>query len=192
MPRLHGTGGQRAVPNFSEVCRELADSSVEQLGAEGGGSRQNTLLGGNVEQRWESDTWLGRACTSSDLPVSLGWARLHQANAVLRVPGEVFLPVLPRERPDGHPQPHPAQVGLQQVLREQLLQGPAEQDLERPTLQRAGYQSCPVQESEVSQPSVGKTLPVPLCVGLGWGGWLPVVKMCWSSWGEADISGFEA
>lgn len=64
------------------------------------------------------------------LPVCLGLARLHQAAAVLRVPGQVFLPVLPRERPDRHPQPHPAQVGLQQVLCEQLLQRPAEQDLE--------------------------------------------------------------
>lgn len=94
----------------------------------------------------------------ADLPVLLGLARLHQAAAVLRVPGEVFLPVLPRECPDGHPQPHPAQVGLQQVLREQLLQRSAEQDLERPALQCAGYQSCPVPESEVPQPSVGETL----------------------------------
>lgn len=29
------------------------------------------------------------------LPVCLGLARLHQADAVLRVPGQVFLPVLP-------------------------------------------------------------------------------------------------
>lgn len=77
-------------------------------------------------------------------------SRLHQAAALLWVPGPLLLPVLPRERAGGRSWQSAEEVGLQQVLRQQLRPWSAEQDCGRPTVQPERHQQWFVQEGQRS------------------------------------------
>lgn len=76
--------------------------------------------------------------------------RLHQATALLWIPRPLLLPVLPWERPGGGSRQSAEEVGLQQVLHQQLCPGPAEQDCRRPAVQPQWHQQWPVQEDQSS------------------------------------------
>lgn len=76
--------------------------------------------------------------------------RLYQATALLWIPRPLLLPVLPWECPGGGSRQSSEEVGLQQILRQQLCPGPAEQDCWRPAFQPKWHQQWPVQEEQIS------------------------------------------
>lgn len=87
-------------------------------------------------------------CCHKKHPVLL--SRLHQAPALLRIPGPLLLPVLPRERAGGRSRQSAEEVGLQQVLHQQLCPRSAEQDRGRPAVQPERHQQWAVQEGQGS------------------------------------------
>ena len=89
--------------------------------------------------------------------------RLCPATAVLRVPGQVLLPLLPQQLHCHHPRTRPAEVGLPEGPHLQLLSGAAGEDVRGPSLQHSGHQSLTVPEGQAPEYLQGRVLRVQAC-----------------------------
>ena len=85
--------------------------------------------------------------------------RVREAAPVLRIPGEVLLRLLPLILGVLHSRPDPQDVGLPEVLRQQLLQTPAGPHMAWADLQPGARQPRPVHQGQGTGQSEGEQPP---------------------------------